>query len=144
MRYVSSSTLALWNDTAELVRLESFISGYCEQHGISPSIAMELNLVAEECFVNVVEHGFDDQARHQIQVALELVTDVVTITVEDEGVAFDPLSAPEFDPKTPIEQRRVGGLGIHLVRNLMDEVKYQRTDGKNRLTMRKSLLQAAD
>lgn len=140
MRYVSSSTIVLWNDTAELVRLDAFVSGYCEQHGLSPSIAMELSLVAEECFVNVVEHGFDDQARHQIQIAMELAMGAVIIAIEDDGVAFDPLSAPEFDPKTPIEQRRVGGLGIHLVRSLMDEVTYQRTGGKNRLRLWKSLL----
>jgi len=137
---VSSSTLVLWNDTAELARLDAFVSGYCEQHGLSPSIAMELNLVAEECFVNVVEYGFDDQARHQIQVEMELTMDAVIITVEDDGVAFDPLSVPEFDPKTPIEQRRVGGLGIHLVRSLMDDVTYQRIGGKNRLTLRKARL----
>lgn len=137
---MSLSTITLWNDTAELSRLDTFVSAYCEQHGVPSTTAMELNLVAEECFINVVEHGFDDQARHEIQVVLELANDAVTMCVEDDGVAFDPLSAPEFDPKTPIEQRRVGGLGIHLVRSLMDEVTYQRTGGKNRLRLRKSLL----
>lgn len=137
---MSSSTITLWNETAELSRLNAFVVAYCEQHGIPTITAMELNLVAEECFINVVEHGFDDQARHEIQFALELANDVVTMSIEDDGVAFDPLSAPEFDPKTPMEQRRVGGLGIHLVRSLMSEVKYQRTGGKNRLTLRKSLL----
>ena len=130
------SILTLWNDTAELVRLESFVTEYCQQHGLPP---MELNLVAEECFINVVEHSFKDAGPHRIELSLELQDGSVTMILEDEGIAFDPLSAPEFDPATPIEQRRVGGLGIHLVRNLMDELHYQRVDGKNRLTLRKAV-----
>lgn len=114
--------------------MDAFVTAYCGRHGLP---AMELNLVAEECFINIVEHAFEDSAGHRIELSLEVQDGTVTMTFEDDGVAFDPLSVPEFDPATPMEQRRVGGLGVHLVRNIMDEVRYERVGGKNRLTMRR-------
>lgn len=128
----SFSIVTLWNEKAELARVEEFVTGYCERYGLP---VMEMNLVAEECFVNIVEHGFPTK----VDLSMEMQGASVTMTFEDDGVAFDPLSVPEFDPATPMEQRRVGGLGIHLVRTIMDELHYEREDGKNRLTMRRAL-----
>lgn len=124
--------MTLRNDGAELARVEKFVTDYCEQHALP---AMELNLVAEECFVNIVQHG----CAHQIDLSIEVEGGTVTMAFEDDGVAFDPLSVPAFDPATPMEQRRVGGLGVHLVRTLMDELHYRRANGRNRLTMRRTV-----
>ncbi len=124
--------MTLRNDVAELARVERFVTDYCEQHALP---AMELNLVAEECFVNIVQHG----SPRQIDLSMEIQSSSVTMTFEDDGVAFDPRSVPEFDPATPTELRRVGGLGIHLVRTLVDELHYQRADGRNRLTLLRAL-----
>jgi serine/threonine-protein kinase RsbW len=120
--------VTLRSDVNELVRLEAFVTAFCRQHTMPPAM---LNLVAEECFVNAVEHG----SASQIEITLELI-DGVVMTMEDDGIAFDPLSAPEFDPATPLAQRRAGGLGIHMVRHLVQEMRYQRLDGRNRLTLR--------
>jgi serine/threonine-protein kinase RsbW len=127
---MSVASVTLGNDLAELARLAAFITAYCEEHGI-PS--MDLQLAAEECFVNAVKHGSADR----VDLSLDLQDNTVALTVEDNGLAFDPLSVPRFDPKTPMDQRRAGGLGIHLIRNLMDELHYQRVSENNRLTMRK-------
>jgi anti-sigma regulatory factor (Ser/Thr protein kinase) len=137
---VSSSTPAairLRNETAELARLSAFISEFCEREELPPDFDMALNLVAEEAFMNVVMHGFEQQGGNELSFTLTRDEQAVTLIVEDSAKAFNPLEAPEFDPATPIEQRRAGGLGIHLLRNLMSELKYDRVDGKNRLTMRK-------
>jgi anti-sigma regulatory factor (Ser/Thr protein kinase) len=70
-------------------------------------------------------------------VYLGLESGSVVLAVEDDGVPFNPLQAQEVDIGTPPEERRVGGLGIHIVRNVMNELKYTRQDGRNRLVMRK-------
>lgn len=132
----SHASITLRNDLAELARLEGFITEYCQQHEIP---AMDLNLVAEECFVNVVGHGYRDQGQHRIELSMEIQDGTLTMILEDDAAAFDPLSVAAFDPETPLEQRPVGGLGIHLMRSLMDDLQYQRVGGINRLTMRKLL-----
>jgi anti-sigma regulatory factor (Ser/Thr protein kinase) len=138
----SSSSISLVNDVGELPRLVQFLSDYCAQHSLLDQFSMELNLVAEETFVNIVMHGYTDQLRHEIRFDLSFDGGSFAVTVEDDGIPFDPLAAPEFDPTTPLEQRGTGGLGIHLMRNLMDELQYERSGGLNRLTMRKNWLKS--
>jgi len=121
------------------MRLSSFIAEFCESHALNQELEMMLNLVAEEAFVNVVMHGFDDSNPHEISFGLALDGNSIVVTLEDDAKAFNPLTAPEFDPATPLEQRRAGGLGIHLLRNIMDELHSERVGAKNRLTMRKTV-----
>ncbi len=130
----SFASITLRNHIEELARLQDFVTAYCREHGFAST---ELSLVAEEGFVNVVEHGFEDTAEHEIEVSLVLEGGFVTMAIEDDGVAFNPLTAPPFDSTTPLEFRRNGGFGIHLIRNLMDEIEYQRSNGRNRLITRK-------
>ena len=137
MSSFTSAAILLRNETAELARLSAFISEFCEREELPPDFDMALNLVAEEAFMNVVMHGFEGQGAHTISFTLAREGSVVSLAVEDEAKAFDPLQVPEFDPATPIEKRRAGGLGVHLLRNLMNELHYERVDGKNRLIMRK-------
>lgn len=87
--------------------------------------------------MNVVMHGFEQQGGSDLCYTLTRDEQAVALIVEDSAKAFNPLEAPEFDPATPIERRRAGGLGIHLLRNLMNELRYERVNGQNRLIMRK-------
>lgn len=93
----------------------------------------------EEAFTNVVRHGYPAEGGHEISIRLELAGGVVTFVIEDDARAFDPLQAPLNDLDAPLDERQPGGLGIHLIRTLMDEVAYQRTGGHNVLTMKKKL-----
>lgn len=136
---MASAMIVLQNKTEELARLSAFIAAFCERQALSGEFEMALNLVAEEVFMNVVMHGHPFQGGHEVGVTLTRQGDQVELCVEDDGGEFNPLNAAEFDPATPLEDRRIGGLGIHFLRNFMTELHYERSGGKNRLTMRKNI-----
>ena len=132
-----SATLSLKieNDPAELERLSAAVEEIGRREGWPSDLVSRVNLVLEELALNIITHGYDD-GRHEIELSLTSEPDAVTIRIEDAGQPFDPLSdAPEPDVDAPIEDRAVGGLGIHLVRAMMDEIRYERDRGKNRLTL---------
>ena len=131
------ATILVPNSLAQLGPLNEFLSGFWGEHGLPEELAMDMNLALEEVFVNVVRYGYADSSRHDIRVSVSLEDDVVSVTVEDDGIAFNPLAAPPVDVHAPLEGRPIGGLGIHLIRNLMDEVKYARQNDHNHLVMRK-------
>lgn len=95
---------------------------------------LDLRLVAEEVLTNVAKYGHDDGAPHEVSLRLSLDADGATLEFRDDGRAFDPLSAP---PPAPGADAGPGGLGIELVRALVDEAAYARRDGRNVLTLRK-------
>ena len=125
------------NDISEVDRLHRDVSQFCQEHGLSSEIEGDLSLALEEILVNVIHHGHPEGGKHEIQVRLSLEEDCIITTVEDDGVPFNPLEAPEPDLHSPIETRPIGGLGIHLVRNITDGLEYRRNEGRNRLVMRK-------
>ena len=94
-----------------------------------------VTLVIEELVVNIINHGHDDGV-HDIEIAMTSEPDALTVEIIDDGRPFDPLSdAPEPDLDSLLEDRPVGGLGIHLVRTMMDEVHYRREQDRNHTTL---------
>jgi anti-sigma regulatory factor (Ser/Thr protein kinase) len=132
-----SHDLVLRNEAAELTRLNTFVSEFCSRESLPDGFEMALMLAAEEAFINVVRYAFSDAQPHPIVVRLQRDGEGVRLEVDDDGAPFNPLETPQFDPATPLEQRRAGGLGIHLLRNLMTELRYERVNGRNRLILRK-------
>jgi anti-sigma regulatory factor (Ser/Thr protein kinase) len=106
---------------------------------LSPDIQGEIQLALEEIVSNVIKHGCRGQAGKPIEVSITRDNDTLTLIVEDCAMPFNPLSVPEPDLNKPMEEKQPGGLGVHLVRQLMSSVEYQFVDGKNRLIMRKQL-----
>ena len=132
-----SATLSLTIRTArdELERINAAVERMAEQDEWPPDLIFRVTLVLEEWNLNVMDYGHDDDT-HEIDIALTSDGNQVTIEIVDGGRAFDPLhDAPAPDLTSPIGERRVGGLGVHLMRTLMDEVAYQRESGKNHLKM---------
>ena len=125
----------------KLTRLHEFVCGFCAEHGLAEDLAEDCSLALEEVFGNVVRYGYRDSAEHQILVRMAMEDGSVVLTIEDDGIAFNPLEVPPPDFELPIENRPVGGLGMHLVRSLMETLEYAREDGRNLLTMRKPVLQ---
>jgi anti-sigma regulatory factor (Ser/Thr protein kinase) len=136
---MSEASLVLRSDRTELRRLGELAERFGADHHLSDDDVMAINLVLDEVVTNVIEHGYADSGGHKIHVSLALDGAALTIRVEDEGRAFDPTRAPPPDLDRPLEERQVGGLGIHIVRSVMDAVDYERRDGKNVLTMRKTI-----
>lgn len=104
---------------------------------LAPAVAADLEVVLDEVLSSIVRHGFRDGREHEIRITLAVDGDVVVVTVEDDGPAFNPLTHPLPDRNTPLEGRTVGGLGIQLIRGLMDEVSHQRVGERNRLVLRR-------
>ncbi len=121
-----------------LARLAEVLEAFCEAHGVNHATQFALNVVIDELVTNVVHYAFPDGGEHIVKVVVSLENSELFIEIEDDGVPFDPLSLPEPDTEAEIEDREIGGLGVHIVRNLMDEVSYERIGDKNRLTLRKA------
>jgi serine/threonine-protein kinase RsbW len=99
----------------------------------------EINLALDELFTNIISYGFADQKEHDIRVSLTAEDDTLTIVVNDDGVAFDPIGQQEPLMPCDVEECKVGGLGIHLIKRLMDDVCYNRSGGQNILTLKKKI-----
>ncbi len=134
-----SLSLTLRNHPSEVSRLVDRLEAFGAEAGLPPDVTFRLTLSLDEIVCNVIRHGFDDDREHQILVGIGVAGGVVTATVTDDGVAFDPRDAPLPNLEAPIEERQPGGLGMHLVRETMDEVEYRRVNGRNVLTVRTSL-----
>jgi len=127
------------NDLSELGRLNEFLSRFWAENRLPEELALDTGVALEEVFANVVLYGYKDGATHEILVRVAVEDGEVVLMVEDDGIAFNPLEVPPADTSLAVEERSVGGLGIHLVRSLMSEVEYARENGRNRLEMRKQI-----
>lgn len=130
-------TLELKNDIAEIPQLSAFIDTFAEEAGIDFSLVMSLQLALEEAVVNVMEYAYPKGTVGKVLVTASAEGDDLEFVISDTGKAFDPTAKAEVNVDLGVEDRPIGGLGIHLVRNIMDSVAYERKDGKNILTLRK-------
>jgi serine/threonine-protein kinase RsbW len=134
----TKTTIEVRNDIADLDRLNGFMAAFWQSNHLpEDEIFLDVTLALEEVFANVVQHAFHEKSARQVHVELELHHEDVHLTVEDDGNPFNPLDAPEVDVTVPLTERSIGGLGIFLVRRLMDRIEYSRAKDKNRLTMKK-------
>jgi len=127
------------NSLAALAQLHASVEHFCRSRAIHPDIEFKIDLALEEIFTNIVRYGYDDTHAHEIVVRFKGNRDSVRISVEDDGRHFNPLLAPAVNVNAPASERRIGGLGIHLVRSLLDQVRYQRRPAGNRLILIKRL-----
>jgi len=131
--------LSLANDPSEIRRLVDRLEGFGMSAGLAPDVAFRLMLALDEVVSNVIRHGFEGGGEHRIGVRVEIGSSVLTATVIDEGREFDPRDAPCPDLDASLDARRVGGLGMHLVRSSMDTIEYRRDGQRNVLTLTTSL-----
>lgn len=127
------------NQIDELSSLYEKIDDLAEQWELSPGLAMNINLVIEEAVSNIIFYAYNDQSKHQIQIAVLLENGRITIKITDDGIPFNPLVQQQPDISLPAEERPVGGLGIFLISQIMDEMKYERIKNENILTLTKSI-----
>jgi anti-sigma regulatory factor (Ser/Thr protein kinase) len=99
-------------------------------------VVTDLRIVLDEVVTNILKYAYPDQAQHDIQLRCEVRGGWLETTVEDDGIAFNPLQAPEPDVASPLESRRLGGLGVHFMKSLTSSVSYERVGGHNRLRIR--------
>lgn len=131
--------LILHNDIQKIPQLAEFVETIAEEKQLSQSLAMSLNLALEEAVTNVILYAYPDGADGLVDVEAILKEHSLEFIITDSGVPFDPTAAPEADVTLSVDERPVGGLGIYLVRQLMDEVRYQRLGDKNILSLTKNI-----
>jgi anti-sigma regulatory factor (Ser/Thr protein kinase) len=127
----------LKNDLSELKALHRHLNNWGGDIGVPADSISRINICLDELFTNIVLYGLKDDLEHIIELTLNGNNKLVIINIEDDGIPFNPLE--KIDPDFPenIESAKIGGLGILIIRKLMDNVCYERKQGKNKLTMKK-------
>jgi serine/threonine-protein kinase RsbW len=97
----------------------------------------EINLGLDELFTNIISYGFEDESEHQIKFSLAKAEETLVVEIEDDGIPFNPLDANGPGVARDLDSIDIGGLGIHLVKKMMDDIDYQRVEGRNKLILKK-------
>jgi sigma-B regulation protein RsbU (phosphoserine phosphatase) len=129
--------LVLPNDIATIPQLNEFIDTVAEEVGLDMSLTMSLNLALEDAVVNVMDYAYPEGQRGDVDIEVTADQQWLTFVISDTGIAFDPTAKEDVDTTLSAEERPIGGLGIFLVRQLMDVIDYKREGNKNVLTLRK-------
>lgn len=132
-----SNRLTLTNDISNIPLLAEFVEAIAEELELDMEISISLNLALEEAVVNVMNYAYPKDTKGDILIDARTDDDRLKFVITDQGVAFDPTAKDEVDTSLSAEERPIGGLGIHLVRQLMDNIEYERKDGSNILTLSK-------
>jgi anti-sigma regulatory factor (Ser/Thr protein kinase) len=125
----------------EIAAVNEKFEAFAKEFGIPATIAMKFNVIFEELLNSIVTYAYSDDDEHDIEVRMGLAGKRLTVIIIDDGVPFNPPGAEAPDTDVSLEEREIGGLGIHLVRNLIDDVTYNRRIGKNVMTLMKHLEQ---
>jgi anti-sigma regulatory factor (Ser/Thr protein kinase) len=133
-----SKQLVLKNAISEIRVLSNTVKEFCKENSLSGEITHDIHLALEEIFSNIVFYGFCDQDKHQIAISLSLGNNTLVLEIKDDGIPFNPLEFKTPDLEIPIEERVIGGMGIHIASGLMDEIEYFRKQNKNILVMKKN------
>ena len=128
-------TLNLHNDVNEVPMLGEWMEVTGEQLGLPMAAVFQLNLALAEAFVNVVDYAYPGKNGMPVQLNMDGTGETLTFTLIDEGEPFDPTTLDEPDTNLSAEERPIGGLGVFLVKQIMDEVRYERQGNRNILTM---------
>jgi sigma-B regulation protein RsbU (phosphoserine phosphatase) len=138
---IAERRIVLKNHLAEIAAVNEKFETFAEEFGVPRPITMKFDIMFEEVLNNVISYAYNDDEDHDIEVRLKLVGERLVVTISDDGVPFNPLSAATPRTDLTLEDREVGGMGVHLVRNLVDDVSYQRRIDKNVLTLMSYLQQ---
>lgn len=136
----ASRTLIVSNRMEEIQTIAAALEEFFEQQDIPSEALFPIQLSLEEIFTNVASYAHDDDQEHEVEIIFSRENETITVEVLDDGVAFNPLEeAPELDVESSLEDRRIGGAGIMLAKQLMTELRYQRNNDRNHLTMIKKI-----
>lgn len=131
--------IVLTNRPDEMKRLLQALEAFATEHRLPAKVLQAADLALAEHVTNVLKYAYADSTAHEIRVRLSCDEGVLHAEVQDDGRAFNPLEVPPVDTSVPLEQRSLGGLGIHLMRQFMDTLDYRREGGRNILRMTKRL-----
>ena len=132
-------SLTLPNDISTIPQLSEFIESFCDEAGIGMETTMSLNFALEEAVVNVMDYAYPKDTAGHVNIDVRTDADCVVFVITDNGIPFDPTAMKDVDTTLPLEERSIGGLGIFLTRQIMDDISYERSNDKNILTLKKNI-----
>jgi len=132
--------LLIRNDVKELSRISDFLEKLWDDWKLPPKLIYSINLVLEEAISNIIFYAFDDELVHLIGLEFRREGDQMSMILIDGGKPFNPILTEDPDTKLSVEDRPIGGLGIYLIKQFMDNVYYQRLNEKNQFTMIKTIV----
>lgn len=135
----AESTTEFEAEMAALGTADQAVEAFSQRMSWAEEALFQVRLVVEEVLMNVISHGSDGVHRPRIRLRLAQDGDLLSMEIADTGIAYDPLQAPPPDLEADIEDRPIGGLGVHLMREMMDSLAYHREGDWNRLTMTKKV-----
>ncbi len=131
--------IVIKNEVEELDKLAAFVEEVASELGLEPELEMNLNLALEEVVSNVILYAYPKKEEGSVMIAANGDGKSLVFTITDKGKEFDPTKVEEADITLSAEDRQIGGLGIYIVKNIMNEVTYQRLEGHNVLTLKKTI-----
>lgn len=130
-----TQVIKLKNELNELKKLTNFINEFVADAQISKSNIFNINLIIEEHLVNIISYAYDDDEVHEIEIELEIEKSELLIKITDDGKPFNPTSFKAVEVGKTLEDIKIGGLGIHFITQLTQEIKYIRKNNRNNLNM---------
>ena len=134
-----SYSFELKSSLSELDELCLNLEAFGKKFGFSKKLIFEINLALDELFTNIISYGFKDDKEHIIKVTLSPRNNELCLCIEDDGQPFNPIDFETLDVSCSVEECKIGGLGIHIMKKLMDEVCYERCGDKNVLNLKKKI-----
>lgn len=131
--------IILNNDLKEISRLETFLEELGAELQLGAELLMNINLALEEAVVNIIKYAYPSEQQHHIILRSTFSGQQLIFLLTDKGKSFDPTKVEDANIDLPLEERPVGGLGIFLIRRIMNEVSYERIGDMNRLTLKKNI-----
>ena len=133
-----SLEISLVNDVRELARVASEIDKFCAQHKLGDHTGYAVNLSVEEILTNTISYGYDDEQAHRIEIIVFSDDESVMVVIVDDSTAFDLSQTPHTDTESSLDERALGGLGLFLVHQMMDNVQHRYVEGCNVVTLTKN------
>ncbi|MCK5071676.1 MAG: ATP-binding protein, partial [Desulfocapsa sp.] len=112
---------------------------FAQNYEMSPKITTPICMAFDELLTNIISYAYEDGSEHEIDIKVSSLNDSFVVVISDDGLPFNPFTREDPDTELSVEDRDIGGLGIHLVKNLMDEVYYKRQVDKNVITLVKKI-----
>lgn len=131
--------IRITNNIDEIGKLTEFVEELGAELSLPMETTMHINLALEEAVSNIIMYAYPQRETHEIMLKTTVTKNQIIFLLTDNGLSFDPTDAPDVNLDVPVEERKIGGLGIFLIRSIMNEISYQRLDGENRLIMIKNL-----
>jgi anti-sigma regulatory factor (Ser/Thr protein kinase) len=134
-----SLELSIENTLDQLPLVADAVENFCEDIEIPETVGVRINIVFDELLSNIISYAYGDNETHFIQILIEKRDGCLVIRIEDDGFPFNPFDQRDPDTESGIEERAIGGLGIHIVHQMMDKTSYERHEDRNIVVLEKRL-----